>query len=106
MQPGGTSGADGSAHSIAIGVTSEPPLSVGHSTMRPARRERRPGHARLRVRAEAPAVLRLYLSDVRYGGRSQLFAIGIEGRDQADLRAFLPDAEQFVTSASAPITPA
>jgi len=53
-----------------------------------------------------PAVLRLYLSDVRYGGRSHLFAIGIEGQDQTDLKAFLPDAEQLIASASAPINPA
>ncbi|MGI5455689.1 hypothetical protein ACQEWB_21425 [Streptomyces sp. CA-249302] len=53
-----------------------------------------------------PAVLRLYLSDVRYGGKTHLFAIGIEGRDQADLKAFLPDAEHLIASAGAPVSPA
>jgi hypothetical protein len=53
-----------------------------------------------------PAVLRLYLADVRYGGRSHLFAIGIEGKDQADLKVFLPVAEQLIASASAPVNPA
>ncbi|WP_019073328.1 hypothetical protein [Streptomyces hokutonensis] len=53
-----------------------------------------------------PAVLRLYLADVRYGGRSHLFAVGIEGKDQADLKVFLPAAEQLIASASAPVSPA
>ena len=52
-----------------------------------------------------PAVLRLYLSDVGYGGRTHLFAIGIEGRDQADLKAFLPDAEKLIAGADAPVSP-
>lgn len=51
-------------------------------------------------------VLRLYLSDVAYGGRSHLFAIGIEGRDQADLKTFLPDAERLIAGADAPVGPA
>ncbi|MFG3297054.1 hypothetical protein ACGF3G_50850 [Streptomyces sp. NPDC048179] len=53
-----------------------------------------------------PAVLRLYLSDVAYGGKRHLFAIGIEGRDQADLKAFLPDAQHLIASAGAPVSPA
>lgn len=53
-----------------------------------------------------PAVLRLYLSNIRYGGKSHLFAIGIEGRDQDDLKVFLPDAEHLIASAAAPVTPA
>ncbi|MDQ0904361.1 hypothetical protein QFZ22_000346 [Streptomyces canus] len=53
-----------------------------------------------------PSVLRLYLSDVRYGGKNHLLAIGIEGRDQADLKEFLPDAERLIASAQAPIRPA
>ncbi|MDV9174377.1 hypothetical protein R6V09_30255 [Streptomyces sp. W16] len=53
-----------------------------------------------------PAVLRLYLSDVEYGGKSHLFAIGIEGRDQADLKVFLPDAEKLIAGADAPVGPA
>jgi hypothetical protein len=36
-----------------------------------------------------PAVLRLYRSDVRYDGKNHLLAIGIEGQDRADLKAFL-----------------
>ena len=52
-----------------------------------------------------PAVLRLYLSDVGYGGRTHLFAIGIEGRDQADLKALLPDAEKLIAGADAPVSP-
>jgi hypothetical protein len=53
-----------------------------------------------------PAVLRLYLSDIRYGGRNHLFAIGIEGQNQADLKAFQPDAEHLIATANAPVTPA
>ncbi|WP_435229453.1 hypothetical protein [Streptomyces sp. Tue6028] len=53
-----------------------------------------------------PAVLRLYLADVEYGGRSHLFAIGIEGRDQADLKVFLPEAEHLIASAHAPVSAA
>lgn len=53
-----------------------------------------------------PAVLRLYLADVRYGGKNHLFAIGIEGRDRADLKVFLPDAERVIAGADAPVTPA
>ncbi|MET9914256.1 hypothetical protein ABZZ74_47440 [Streptomyces sp. NPDC006476] len=51
-----------------------------------------------------PSVLRLYLSDVRYGGKNHLLAIGIEGQDQADLKQFLPDAERIVSSADAPVS--
>jgi hypothetical protein len=53
-----------------------------------------------------PSVLRLYLSDVRYGGKNHLLAIGIEGRDQADLKQFLPEAERLIASADAPVSPA
>jgi len=53
-----------------------------------------------------PSVLRLYLSDVRYGGKNHLFAIGIEGRDQADLKVFLPDADHLIASVHAPVSPA
>nr|WP_159059461.1 hypothetical protein [Streptomyces antibioticus] len=53
-----------------------------------------------------PAVLRLYLSDVAYGGKNHLLALGIEGQDPADLKAFLPAAERLIASADAPLTPA
>ncbi|MFG2780078.1 hypothetical protein ACGFY7_19765 [Streptomyces prunicolor] len=53
-----------------------------------------------------PAVLRLYLSDVGYGGKSHLLAVGIEGQNQADLKVFLPDAEQLIAGAGAPVSPA
>jgi len=53
-----------------------------------------------------PAVLRLYLSDVAYGGRNHLLAAGIEGQDRADLKDFLPEAERLIASADAPLSPA
>ncbi|MET9462186.1 hypothetical protein ABZY05_45500 [Streptomyces canus] len=53
-----------------------------------------------------PSVLRLYLSDVRYGGKNHLLAVGIEGRDQADLKVFLPDTERLIASVDAPVSPA
>ncbi|MFF0088084.1 hypothetical protein ACFYR1_52140 [Streptomyces canus] len=53
-----------------------------------------------------PSVLRLYLSDVRYGGRNHLLAIGVEGGDQTDLKEFLPEAERLIASADAPVSQA
>ncbi|SNX66083.1 hypothetical protein SAMN06272735_7929 [Streptomyces sp. TLI_55] len=53
-----------------------------------------------------PAVLRLYLSDVAYGGKNHLLAVGIEGWDRADLKAFLPEAERLIATADAPLSPA
>jgi hypothetical protein len=51
----------------------------------------------------APAVLRLYLSDVTYGGEAHLLAVAVEGQSTADLRLFLPEAKLVVASAEAPI---
>ena len=53
-----------------------------------------------------PAVLRLYLADVTYGGKQHLLAVAVEGRNSADLKAFLPEAEQVIASARAPVTAA
>jgi len=50
-----------------------------------------------------PFVLRLYLSDVTYGGRTHLLAVAIEGQDSADLKAFIPEARQMIATAQAPI---
>src|SRR5215218_5812355 len=38
-------------------------------------------------------VIRLYLSDVKYGGKTHLFAIAINAQDPAALEAFAPAAE-------------
>jgi hypothetical protein len=51
----------------------------------------------------APAVLRLYLSDVTYGGQAHLLAIAVEGQSTADLKSFLPDAKHVIASAIAPV---
>ncbi|GAA1646695.1 hypothetical protein GCM10009744_42310 [Kribbella alba] len=49
------------------------------------------------------AVLRLELANVTYAGGPHLFAIGVEGRDPADLATFLPAAEKLIASARAPV---
>ncbi len=51
-------------------------------------------------------VLRLYLSDVTYGGTNHLLAVAIEGQDRADLKAFAREAGPVIASADAPIQPA
>ena len=51
-------------------------------------------------------VLRLYLADVTYGGRTHLLVAAIQARTPEALRAFLPAAEQVIASARAPVTPA
>ncbi len=48
-------------------------------------------------------MLRLYLSDVTYGGKDHLLAIAIEGQDRADLEAFSRSAQPVIASADAPI---
>jgi hypothetical protein len=50
------------------------------------------------------AVLRLYPSDIAYGGSRHLFAIGIEGRDPVDLEDFHPVAEKLIASVRAPVS--
>jgi hypothetical protein len=49
-----------------------------------------------------PWVLRLYVSDVTYGGEQHTLTVAIEAADQATLDAFLPDAERLIDSASVP----
>ncbi|MDX6349286.1 MAG: hypothetical protein QOF84_4076 [Streptomyces sp.] len=51
-----------------------------------------------------PAVLRLYLSDIGYGGSRHLLAVGVEGQSPADLKDFLPTAEQLIADADAPVS--
>ena len=51
-------------------------------------------------------VIRLYLSDVKYGGKTHLFAITIDAPDPAGLKAFAPAAERVIDSARAPVSPA
>jgi len=51
-------------------------------------------------------VVRLYLSDVKYGGKTHLFAISIYASDPATLEDFAPAAEQVIDSARAPVSPA
>jgi hypothetical protein len=51
-------------------------------------------------------VVRLYLSDVKYGGKTHLFAIGIYVQDPAALKAFAPAAERVIDSVRAPVSPA
>jgi hypothetical protein len=50
-----------------------------------------------------PSVLRLYLSDITYGGASHLLAVAVEGTDAMDLKSFLPLANRVIASADAPI---
>src|SRR5215217_326293 len=50
-------------------------------------------------------VVRLYLSDVKYGGKTHLFAIGIYAQDSAGLKAFAPAAEGVIGSVRAPVSP-
>jgi hypothetical protein len=50
-------------------------------------------------------VVRLYLSDVKYGGKTHLFAIGIYAQDPAALKAFAPAAEGVIGSVRAPVSP-
>ena len=51
-------------------------------------------------------VIRLYLSDVKYGGKTHLFAIAIYAQDPAALKAFAPAAEGVIGSVRAPVSPA
>jgi hypothetical protein len=50
-------------------------------------------------------VIRLYLSDVKYGGKTHLFAIAIYASDPAALKAFEPAAEGVIGSVRAPVSP-
>ena len=50
-------------------------------------------------------VIRLYLSDVKYGGKTHLFAISIYAQDPAGLKAFAPAAEGVIGSVRAPVSP-
>jgi hypothetical protein len=47
--------------------------------------------------------MRLYLADVRYGGKRHLLAVAIQGNDQDALASILSDAERLIASAKAPI---
>jgi hypothetical protein len=51
-------------------------------------------------------VIRLYLSDVKYGGKTHLFAISIYAQDPAALKAFAPAAERVIATVRAPVSPA
>jgi hypothetical protein len=51
-----------------------------------------------------PWVLRLYVSDVTYGGEQHTLTVAIEAADQATLDAFRPDAERLIDSASVPVS--
>jgi hypothetical protein len=51
-------------------------------------------------------VIRLYLSDVKYGGKMHLFAISIYAQDPATLKDFAPAAERVIGSVRAPVSPA
>jgi hypothetical protein len=50
--------------------------------------------------------VRLYLSDVKYGGKMHLFAISIYAQDPSTLENFAPAAERVIDSARAPVSPA
>lgn len=50
-------------------------------------------------------VLRLYLSDIEYGGQTHLLAVAIEGQNPDDLKTFAPAAERVIASARAPVSP-
>jgi hypothetical protein len=51
-------------------------------------------------------VIRLYLSDVKYGGKTHLFAISIRASDPSGLKAFAPAAEWVIATVRAPVSPA
>ena len=51
-------------------------------------------------------VIRLYLSDVKYGAKTHLFAISIYAQDPAALKAFAPAAERVIATVRAPVSPA
>jgi hypothetical protein len=51
----------------------------------------------------ATETMRLYLADVRYGGKRHLFAAAIQAFDQAQFASLLDDAERVIASAEAPI---
>jgi hypothetical protein len=51
-------------------------------------------------------VVRLYLWDVKYGGKMHLFAISIYAQDPATLEDFAPAAEGVISSVRAPVSPA
>ena len=53
-----------------------------------------------------PWVLRMYVSDVTYGGAQHTITVAIEAQDRATLEAFLPAAERLIASAVAPLEPA
>ena len=50
-------------------------------------------------------MIRLYLSDVKYGGKTHLFAIDIYAQDPAALEDFAPAAEGVIGSVRAPVSP-
>jgi hypothetical protein len=50
--------------------------------------------------------VRMYLSDVEYGGKTHLLAVAIDAYSQDNLEAFAPTAERVIDSARAPISPA
>ena len=50
--------------------------------------------------------VRMYLSDVEYGGKTHLLAVAIDADSQDILEAFAPTAERVIDSARAPISPA
>ena len=50
--------------------------------------------------------VRMYLSDVEYGGKTHLLAVAIDAYGQDNLEAFAPTAERVIDSARAPISPA
>jgi hypothetical protein len=52
-----------------------------------------------------PKVVRLYLADITYGGTPHLLMALVDGRDRADLEAFLPLAIPIIASATAPVSP-
>jgi hypothetical protein len=53
-----------------------------------------------------PWVLRLYISDVVYGGEQHTLTAAIEASDEGTLDDFLPAAERLIATASAPLEPA
>jgi hypothetical protein len=50
--------------------------------------------------------VRMYLSDISYGGQTHLLAVAIDAPDPAALKAFAPAAERVIDSARAPVSPA
>ena len=46
--------------------------------------------------------MRMYVSDVVYGGEPHTFTIAIEAQDQATLDKFAPAADRLIATATAP----